>query len=149
MYITTRETRRFWSYVDKRDGKCWLWQGTIGTYGYGVIVIDGHSQRAHRVAWELTNGPIPDKHMVLHTCDVRMCVNPAHLYVGTGQDNANDAKTRGKRLFGLSRHQKAITAEQVAELRERAQRGEKAPDLAIAYGIARSTAINIIRGRRR
>lgn len=90
---------RFWSKVQKTDG-CWLWQGATTGAGYGGFNIKGDLIGAHRVAYELTFGPIPDGLLVCHTCDVRHCVNPAHLFLGTHTDNMQDCKTKGRTMVG-------------------------------------------------
>lgn len=86
---------------------CWLWRGPKNGEGYGQIHICEGSDRqavsAHRVAWRLANGAIPAGLWVLHSCDVPACCNPAHLRVGTAQDNHDDMAVRGRaRLGGLS-----------------------------------------------
>jgi hypothetical protein len=73
---------------------CWLWTGgTIDGYG-SMSIGDKHGVLVHRVVWELTLGPIPDGMCVLHRCDVRNCVRPSHLELGTVADNAVDMAER-------------------------------------------------------
>lgn len=79
--------------------------------GYGQIEIDGRSQQAHRVAWMLHNGDIPTGLRVLHHCDVRNCVNPEHLFLGTQRDNVDDALKKGKVLGFLGLRRPKITNE--------------------------------------
>lgn len=92
--------RRFWSKVDKSagDSGCWLWMAARNARGYGCVGRDvGRGYwLAHRVSWELANGPIPDGLFVLHRCDVPSCVNPHHLFVGTNADNMRDMALKGR-----------------------------------------------------
>jgi hypothetical protein len=82
----------FWWRVIK-GGECWKWQGARDSGGYGVY----RGKRAHRVAWEMENGAIPEKKQVLHRCNNPWCVRVEHLYLGTDRDNANDRIAAGKR----------------------------------------------------
>lgn len=80
------------------DG-CWLWTGQKRNDkdgGYGLIKIDRRLTRAHRVSYETYKGPIPDGLFVCHTCDVPLCVNPDHLFVGTLQENNYDMYKKGR-----------------------------------------------------
>ena len=83
---------RFWSKVDKRDG-CWVWTGAMRS-GYGNIRWDGKVAAAHRVAYELERGPIPDGLVIDHLCRNTSCVNPAHLEVVTRRENTIRGETR-------------------------------------------------------
>ncbi len=75
---------------------CWIWTGSKAGNGYGQIWKDGRLARVNRVSYELYIGPIPDGLVVRHKCDVRLCVNPDHLEVGTHADNARDMIERGR-----------------------------------------------------
>jgi len=87
---------RFWKKVDiKGPDECWEWKASLRN-DYGQIKVNGRMMRANRVAWELTNGMIPDNKLVLHKCDNRKCVNPNHLYLGTSSDNMIDKINRGR-----------------------------------------------------
>src|SRR6266568_5486930 len=81
-----RLTGRFWAKVD-RSGACWLWTAHVGEDGYGTFSLDGHHQRAHRIAWVLLRGPIPEGLQIDHLCRVRACVNPDHLEPVTQREN--------------------------------------------------------------
>lgn len=99
----------FWPKVLKTE-TCWLWTATLSNKGYGKIGVCNPRRvaSAHRVAWELTHGPIPDGLWVLHKCDVRACVNPSHLFLGMAKDNTDDMNRKGRhpwvRLDGLCRN---------------------------------------------
>jgi hypothetical protein len=86
--IFTTETTR-------EAGECLEWSG--GRRGkYGVIAAFGGNWGAHRLAWVLTFGPIPDGLQVLHRCDNPPCVNPYHLFLGTNGENINDRVAKGR-----------------------------------------------------
>ncbi len=98
--------QRFWSNVKKTDS-CWLWTSravTGGAVKYGLVSMRVLSPRgnatrwetAHRVSYELVNGPIPSGLHILHSCDTGLCVNPAHLRLGTRQDNTDDMVLRDR-----------------------------------------------------
>jgi hypothetical protein len=87
--------KRFWSKVDV-TGDCWLWMASLGTAGYGQFAYRGRMRGAHRVAWELTHGPIPDGLFVRHICDTKLCVRPDHLELGTQAENVRDMHKRGR-----------------------------------------------------
>jgi hypothetical protein len=75
---------------------CWLWTGAIASHGYGHTRFDGETWYAHRLSWHAHRGPITPGMWVLHRCDVPACVNPAHLFLGTATDNAQDRENKGR-----------------------------------------------------
>jgi len=94
-------TERFHdSYIPVTECGCWLWTKTTYGRGYGCMFLTKtggpRNMKAHRFSWELHNGPIPDGLHVLHKCDVRTCVNPDHLFLGTNQDNIDDRVKKGR-----------------------------------------------------
>lgn len=97
----TTPEQRFWERVNKTE-TCWLWTGhTRG--GYGRMMIGGQKNyTVHRYSWELHNGPIDEGSDVLHTCDVRNCVYPGHLYLGTDVENSQDRVDRDRSKQGIS-----------------------------------------------
>lgn len=79
------------------EGGCWLWTGCKHSTGYGRFGLStGNIEYAHRAAWLLFRGPITEGLFVLHRCDVRLCVNPEHLFLGTQLDNMRDASAKGR-----------------------------------------------------
>jgi len=72
------------------ESGCWLWLGGSYASGYGSFSLEGNKDYAHRAAYRLFVGEIPEGKIVCHKCDVKMCVNPKHLYVGTYFDNTMD-----------------------------------------------------------
>jgi len=93
--IQDRESA-FWSQTD-RSGDCWLFTGYLTPAGYGRFSIAGVQQQAHRVAYMFTHGPIPEGMVICHRCDVRHCVNPSHIFLGTHADNVADMDAKGRR----------------------------------------------------
>jgi len=89
---------RFWSKVKKTD-RCWLWTAST-TRGYGQFVNNGIQGQAHRFSFRLHKGEIPEGKSVCHSCDVRNCVNPEHLWLGTATDNMRDAVKKGRIATG-------------------------------------------------
>lgn len=139
---------RFWAKVN-RTPTCWLWTGTTNQRnGYGHITIGGVNRTTHRVAWELTHGPIPDDKHVLHACDVPHCVNPAHLMLGTHKLNMEQAAARGRLHVQRPRKQR-ISAEAVARIRPLRDGGATLQTIADAIGATKAFVSLVLRGKRR
>jgi hypothetical protein len=86
----------FWRFVEKTDG-CWQWIGHRSGRRYGGFKLGGKEHRAHRLSWELHNGPVPTGLVVRHDCDNPLCVRPDHLRIGTQAQNIADMDNRGRR----------------------------------------------------
>ena len=94
--------QKFWDKVDKSAGpdECWPWLGYIGSDGYGRHSLNQKPARAHRLAWSLVNGEIPDGGLICHTCDNPVCANPSHLWLGDAKSNMQDKIAKGRQMWG-------------------------------------------------
>jgi len=131
---------------------CWLWTEYTNDGGYGQMRIGGRRApltRAHRASWEAANGPIPDDLCVLHRCDVRCCVNPAHLFLGTRTDNLKDMhqKGRGRGPSGERNHNAKLSVEKIVSIRRALAQGETQAALAKKYGVSGPRISNIATGK--
>ena len=104
----------------KGPDECWEWAGGILSTGYGEIQDGDRNRKAHRIAWELFYGPIPNGMCVLHRCDNSACVNSRHLFLGSQADNMRDMDKKGRRVVGLrgeSNLQAKLTEQKVRGIR--------------------------------
>ena len=94
-------TERLWAEVERGAvDACWEWRGKRTSFGYGRIVVDGAATTTHRLSYRLHVGPIAEGLFVCHRCDNPPCCNPAHLFLGTVQDNTADMDRKGRRRTG-------------------------------------------------
>lgn len=156
-YAARPLAERFWEKVSKDGpipvrspelGPCWVWTAGINHKrgGYGAFVLrKGVIRRAHRIAWELVRGSIPDGQWVLHRCDNPPCVRPSHLFLGTPKDNVDDmaAKGRGNPLKGSARPTARLSEADALAIREARRQGAVGAELARRYGVHRSTIYHI------
>lgn len=129
--------------IDKRShSECWKWLGGKSKYGYGIFHILRKPIRAHRLAWELFFGPIPEGKLVLHKCRNRDCVNPYHLYLGSQSDNMKDAVRDGTHpKLGVYR----LEGGQVAKIIELISSGMSLRNIAKAIKVDRHTISEAIK----
>lgn len=136
---------RFWEYVLKGShDECWRWNGYINTNGYGSMWISGGKRDAHRLAFLLAHGSINPALFVMHSCDNRWCVNPAHLSQGTIVDNYMDAVRKNLHPAGTRNGNAILDDFKVREIRNRCSCGEKRRKLALEYGVSVSTVKYVV-----
>lgn len=124
----------------ENEAGCWIWSATTNWGGYGQFYLGGRLVGAHKAAHQLFKGPVPDGVEVCHTCDVRNCVNPAHVFIGTKSDNMKDAAEKGR----LAHRTAKLTSEQADEVRRSTERGV---DIAKRLGVSQNIISRIRRGQ--
>lgn len=130
---------------------CWLFTGSLDTSGYGLIGVGGSGNigKAHRESYKIHRGPIPDDMQVCHHCDVRSCINPGHLFLGTLQDNMDDRDRKGRHvpMPGMMHGMHKLTDDQVRSIKaEYARGGISMRALGKKYGVTKFPIQRIING---
>lgn len=144
---------RFWAKVERGDD-CWPWTGSRTHNGYGtILVIDPETrqhrmERAHRASWRLHFGPIPDGMQVLHRCDVRACIRPDHLFLGTAADNTADMIAKGRMPVGQRAANAKLTEDDVRRIRALAGAGRTYVSIAAEFGVGDRAVARIVQGIR-
>lgn len=137
--------RCFWpKVVIGHIDNCWPWTASRNRKGYGQVNRDGHGHLAHRVAYELMHGTIPDGFCVLHRCDNPGCVNPRHLFTGSKADNNADMMAKGRYARGETNGQSKLTRETAALIR--AAQGYH-HDIAKEFGVHQTTVTRVKAGQ--
>lgn len=127
------------------ESNCWVWTACKNSDGYGHFGVGPSTPgKAHRVSYELFRGPIPDGQMVCHKCDNPSCVNPEHLFLGSGQDNMDDRQAKGRTARGVRNGKSKITPE-IARYIRRSPLSER--KIARELGVHRGT-VNAVRSGR-
>lgn len=137
----------FEKHVIRKQG-CWGWKGHLNgglRGGYGILSMHPKLVAAHRVSWLIHNGEIPEKTLVLHSCDNRSCTNPEHLKLGTHKDNADDKYNRGrdKHPKGENHIQATLSNQTVREIKTLLRENKKSVDIAKIYNTTRGVIDNI------
>lgn len=140
------DEERFLSNTKKTDS-CWLWLGATNSKGYGRVGMKGKVVGAHRYSYEIHKESIPDGLHVLHACDVRHCVNPSHLFLGTNKENVNDRvrKNRGANTLGFGEGHKnsKLSDKDASDIRLMLSRGYTGYQLAKKYSVNCQNIYNI------
>jgi hypothetical protein len=134
--------------------ECWLWTAARHSGGYGKFGAGGRFGKtllSHRASYTIHKGQIPAGLFVCHSCDNRLCVNPAHLWLGTAKDNAADMMRKGRFVAydksGAQNPAAKITRDQAMEIRRRAIADERQATIAADFGVSRNLVSEIKRGR--
>ena len=141
---------RFWTKVTPLGpGDCWEWCGDTVAGGYGRFRVDGKKELAHRVAFALELGEIPDGMLVLHSCDNPPCCNPDHLRLGTCEDNEADKRERSRHHSpgGERNTQAKLREADVGFIRMWLDLGYTQQKIADAFGVHHSTISMIKTGK--
>ena len=147
--MTRPIAQRFWEKVDiGHPDECWGWLGKSRDGRYGSFAINSmKSVQAHRMAYMISRGPIPDGLLVCHSCDNPPCCNPDHLWVGTMLDNWKDSVQKGRNVVmgqrGENHHRAKLTDGAVVAIRDSNKSGA---ELARKYNVHHSV-IGKIRNR--
>lgn len=142
---------RFWAKVRRSsDNECWEWTASRTLGGYGQMEIAGKFWSAHRMAWVVARGQIPDGVFVLHKCDNPKCVNPQHLFLGSAKDNASDRDRKGRGVTCQDGKMPVkFTSEQISSIKLDRAGGMKIAELMTKYGISRQYVQRIVSNKRR
>lgn len=136
-----------WTLHEPMSG-CLLWFGYLNqTNGRPVIRVARKNKIAYRVAWEMKNGPILNGLQVCHKCDNKLCLNTDHLFLGTQQDNANDAVKKGRSLKGIRNPSVKITEESIDVIRYLKAIGVRGEDIGKLFGVSGTNINSIYRGK--
>lgn len=138
--------------VDEESG-CWEWKNSLDEWGHGRIYIGHEARYAHRVAYELEHGEIPDGKQINHGCRNASCVNPDHLYAGTQQENVQDETDAGvwtdSRPRGSQVGTSSLTESDVAEIKALWEMGGHTQrEIAERYETVQQNVSRIVNGLR-
>lgn len=150
--MTQTEITRFLSKVSPEPNTgCWLWVGGYGgpeQRGYFRTTQPRRWAQASRLAWAIWRGDIPEGLCVLHRCDMNICVNPSHLFLGTVKDNVADKMAKGRQACGAAHGSAKLSAADVVAIRdEYARGGVSMAALAVRYGVSVEPIHGIVRHR--
>lgn len=132
-----------------KSGECLLWCGAISGNGYGLITVGRKNFSAHRVAYAMHHGSVPDDLQVRHQCHNRRCCARRHLLTGTQLDNERDKMRAGRQAKGERNARSKLSDAQVLDIRRRLAKGEKQRAIAKSLGLVQGTISHINTGRNR
>lgn len=151
--LTEQQLAKFWAKVEKAGpDDCWLWTGGISgpgknknAGGYGRFKVERIDMQAHRISWVIANGKaVPKGEFVLHTCDNRKCVNPAHLFTGTHAHNMQDMHDKHRHPRRVPMKLNEVSAARIRKLRSE---GWTYAQLVEEFGVCKATISYVANGK--
>lgn len=141
--------QRFWEKVKiGKPDECWLWIAAIDTNGYGAVKHLGKKRNSHRIAYELSYGPVDRNMDIMHSCDVRLCCNPRHLSPGTRLENVHDALNKGRHASGEQSPNAKLSNYLVLAIRIlHREVGYNSTEIGSMLGVEESTVRHILKRR--
>lgn len=134
---------------DVTEAGCWEAHGSPNNSGYLGTTVDYKTYLLHRLAYLVWVGDIPEDHVILHICDVRRCINPQHLRVGTHQDNSDDAVRKNRTKSAEDHWNQQLAPTTVLEIYKAAKIGSMSQkDLGLFFGCSQMT-VSLIKRKKR
>lgn len=142
----TEVDTKFMDKVKKTTWGCWEWLGSLSHNGYGQLKRKGKHYRAHRYAYSMLVGRIPDELVVMHLCDNPKCVNPKHLRAGTRKENTEDCVKKGRlnTARGENHTRAKLSDKEVGEIRKQYNEGKTQTEIGRIYGVGQDTVSRIV-----
>lgn len=147
-YLTAEQTFYKNTLIPSDKSQCWLYQKSIDHKGYAHLKTRDIVIKAHRFSYKHHIGEIPNGLFVCHKCDVRNCVNPNHLFLGTNQDNMNDMCQKGRKVMpkGIDVYCAKLDENQVKEIKLKIKEGMKLVKIASIYNVSPGVISHIKNG---
>ena len=143
----------FWKRLGDQGNGCWEWPGNRNCGNYGTTTFGGKTHMAHRMAYRLSNGPIPEGHFVCHRCDNPACCRPDHLFAGTHTENMRDMAAKGRaahtnhpelRRIGEKNVNAKLDRERVFAIMSARQSGQRIMDIAERFQVTVRTVNRVV-----
>lgn len=128
------------------ENNCWIWTGSVHRDGYAKHDIKGKTVQVHRFLYETFYGPIKKGLLYCHKCDVKLCINPAHAFIGTHQDNATDMVQKGRSMIGEKNNRSKLKTNDIIEIKKMNKSGIKGIEIAKKFNVSKHAIYRIING---
>ncbi len=128
------------------ESGCWIWDGAVSSSGYGKLRSKYTQHTAHKVSYEVFKGPIQPGKYVCHHCDVRACVNPEHLFLGSPKENQQDMAKKMRHAYGDRNGNSKLSEDQAKSILSMRNSGKTKTSVGDAFGVSRVAVAKIWSG---